>query len=527
MKRMLAFFTAGVAAVGLSGSASAVTPTQFTDAVARILDQPYQPSYVPAGLDSAFPVEAAPGNTTPVPNTAPAQDYTSGSIPGNPDHPNWPLAFLYVRYLSGDGAPLRARLAVHQDKPRPGVVVVHGFNTNGKESVIRWAAMLYASGYNVIASDQRDFRDEVRNPDGTNRVPSDGYPDWLQTFGWKEARDVLAAGPYLKSQPGVTNVGVMGFSLGAETTVLGMSLDPGAQIFKAGLTFSGPADQNAQIYSTASPMGCQPSAPPGCTYPVTNALVALVVPPYGSGGKYTEPCGVLTDAAAKYGTTPAAILAQEKPFHAQTAISVPLLNFYSADDSLVQDFQAIMMAGYEGAQPLQRTVEINQGEHAYFYDRWWQQKAALLYFKAMLEDPTMSEDPTVNQTPNGAKLSTQLKPLGNPTPAEADALQAPLVCPGGTTAARFTDVKATRSGGRVILRWRTASESDVLGFNVLREQGVRRVAVNRALIPARGTATGAAYSYADRRPVASARYWIEEVRLDGTRALRGPVRVRA
>ena len=27
---------------------------------------------------------------------------------------------------------------------------------------------------------------------------------------------------------------------------------------------------------------------------------------------------------------------------------------------------------------------MQQGEHAYFYDRWWQQRAILLYFKALL-----------------------------------------------------------------------------------------------------------------------------------------------
>ena len=155
--------------------------------ISQILAQPYQPAYAPAGFDSAFPVDSA--NTTPVPNTAPAQDYTSGSVPGDPDHPNWPTAFQYVTasngLVSGDGAPLRGRLALHPGF-HPGIVVVHGFNTNGKESVIRWAAMLYANGYNVLAADQRDFKDEYDH--------REGYPNWLQTFGWKESQDVLAAG---------------------------------------------------------------------------------------------------------------------------------------------------------------------------------------------------------------------------------------------------------------------------------------------------------------------------------------------
>jgi hypothetical protein len=39
-----------------------------------------------------------------------------------------------------------------------------------------------------------------------------------------------------------------------------------------------------------------------------------------------------------------------------------------------------MMADEVG-NALQRTLEVTSGEHAYFFDRWWQQRAILLYFK--------------------------------------------------------------------------------------------------------------------------------------------------
>jgi hypothetical protein len=54
-------------------------------------------------------------------------------------------------------------------------------------------------------------------------------------------------------------------------------------------------------------------------------------------------------------------------------VDVPLLNFYSGDDSLVPAFEAKMMAAYE-AGTLQRTIELQRGEHAYFFDRWWQRR---------------------------------------------------------------------------------------------------------------------------------------------------------
>ena len=372
-------------AAAVSAPAHATSPAaRFAATVSSILAQPYQPEYVPLGSDSAF-------GSQNVLNTAPAQDYTTGSIPGSPDAPSWPAAFRQVLLRSADGAPLIGELAL-QPGTHPGVVVVHGFNTHGIQSVIRWAAMLAANGYDVLAADQRDFSFEY--------TAGYGYPDWLQTFGWKESEDVLAAGRYLAAQPGVSSVGVVGFSEGAQNTILALALDArsATPVFSAGLTFSAPADQDTQIYSTAVPPGC---ATPACTYPATDSLAELVVPPYDDA----DVCSILGRAAAYYGTDGFAILSHETALHAQAYVKAPLLNFYSADDSLVPAFEASMTAAYEGG-PLQQTILLARGEHAYFYDRWWQQEAILLYFKQELpgaaKDPWIATQPTVNQTTGGA-----------------------------------------------------------------------------------------------------------------------------
>jgi hypothetical protein len=407
MKR-LALLLLALAGAATTAAHAGTTPAQrFAATVDTILAQPYQPDYVPLGFDAAF--------DAPVANTAPAQDYTSGSIPGSPDHPDWPTAFRDVVIQSADGALLTGKLALRPGT-HPGVVLVHGFNTNGKESVVRWAAMLARNGFNVLAADQRDFKAESN--------AGYGYPGPRQTFGWKEAEDVLAAGRFLAAQPGVSSIGLVGFSLGGQDTVLALALDR-KHVFSAGLNFSGPADQATQVDSTAVPADCET---PACTYPATDALTALVVPPYD----YTDACTVLDDAATYYATDPFSIFAHENAFHRQVKVAVPLLNLYSADDSLVAPFEARMMAGYEAGNPLQRTVELQRGEHAYFYDRWWQQRAILLYFKNLLPgagaDPTVETGATVDQTPGGALASTQLVDLGSPTRAEADALVGPDPC---------------------------------------------------------------------------------------------------
>jgi hypothetical protein len=404
--------------LALSASSATADPaSRFQSAVGQILSQPYQPDYVPTGVDTAF------GDAN-VANTAPAEDYTTGSIPGDPDAPSWPSWFRQTLFFSADGAPLFGELGLHPG-PAPAVLVVHGFNTHGYASVVRWAAMLYANGYDVLAADQRDFYYE-------NQVAGDGYPAWQQTFGWKEAQDVLAAGRYLASQPGATSVGVVGFSEGGQNTVLALALDSG-HVFSAGLQFSGPADQDTQIYSTAVPAGCQT---PFCTYPATDALVSLVVP------NQVDVCGALSSAAALYGTDGFSILSHETAAHAQTKVTAPLLNFYSADDSLVPPFEAAMMAGYEVGNPLQATYEVTRGEHAYFFDRWWQQEATLLYFKNVLpsaaNDASVTTNPTVNRTPGGLPFGDQLVSLAGATPAATDARMAPYVCdttrgaPGGS-----------------------------------------------------------------------------------------------
>jgi pimeloyl-ACP methyl ester carboxylesterase len=407
MRLSLALAAGLATAATLAATASAGTSTRFQTAVQQILAQPYQPNYVPQGYDTAF-------GSDNVLNTAPAQDYTTGSIPDSPDAPKWPPWFKPVLFYSADGAPLLGELALHAGDA-PGIVVVHGFNTHGYASVIRWAAMLYANGYDVLAADQRDFSFE--------HAAGFGYPKWQQTFGWKESEDVVAAGRYLAAQRGTKDIGLVGFSEGGQNTVLALALDAG-RIFKSGIQFSGPADQNTQIYSTAVPTGCQT---PLCTYPVTDALVQLVVPPYDNG----DVCTALSRAATLYGTDGFGILSHETAFHAQTKVKVTLLNLYSADDSLVPAFEAQMMAGYEVGNSLQRTLEVTRGEHAYFFDRWWQERAILLYFKNTLASAAgsakIATTPTVSQTAGGPAFGLQLVPI-SATKTSADALLAPYVC---------------------------------------------------------------------------------------------------
>jgi predicted extracellular nuclease len=91
------------------------------------------------------------------------------------------------------------------------------------------------------------------------------------------------------------------------------------------------------------------------------------------------------------------------------------------------------------------------------------------------------------------------------------------------TAVVVRSFAASRSARGVVLRWRTASEVGVLGFNVYREQAGKRVRLNRSTIRALspGGFAGHVYAWRDRSGRAG-RYWLQVVRLDGHVAWHGP-----
>jgi len=98
------------------------------------------------------------------------------------------------------------------------------------------------------------------------------------------------------------------------------------------------------------------------------------------------------------------------------------------------------------------------------------------------------------------------------------------------TAARITSFSAAPAKHGVTARWRTASEVDVLGFNLYRATATGPLRkVNRALLAARGGATGASYRVVDRSARKGVRYTyrLQAVELDGTRTWYGSARVRA
>jgi cysteine-rich repeat protein len=96
-----------------------------------------------------------------------------------------------------------------------------------------------------------------------------------------------------------------------------------------------------------------------------------------------------------------------------------------------------------------------------------------------------------------------------------------------TTNAHLTELGVTATCQGNVIRWRTAFETDTLGFNVVREMGGARTALNGALIPGGGLSGGGSRDYQIADPGlagGAATYFIEEVHFNLSSDWFGPLR---
>ncbi|HZR66755.1 MAG TPA: C25 family cysteine peptidase [Terriglobales bacterium] len=103
----------------------------------------------------------------------------------------------------------------------------------------------------------------------------------------------------------------------------------------------------------------------------------------------------------------------------------------------------------------------------------------------------------------------------------------------GPTSVRLNTFIATQNGTDVLISWKSGGELHNLGFNVYKELGGEKVRLNPSLIA--GSAlmmretleqhTAKSYGWIDHGAGAGALYWLEDVDLNGTRTLHGPISV--
>ena len=111
-----------------------------------------------------------------------------------------------VAYSSHDGLTLRAWYR----PPQNGAVVILLPGLGGaRDGMLQEGAILARHGYGLLMTDLR----------------SCAHPDGQTTLGYYEARDLRRAVDWVLAQPDVAHVGVLGFSMGGVTAILGAAQD--------------------------------------------------------------------------------------------------------------------------------------------------------------------------------------------------------------------------------------------------------------------------------------------------------------
>lgn len=111
-----------------------------------------------------------------------------------------------VTYFSHDGLTLRAWYLAPQD----GVVVIllPGL-AGGRDGMLREGAILARYGYGLLMTELR----------------SCAHPSGQTTLGYRESSDLQEAVTWVRDQPDVRSVGVLGYSLGGVAAILGAARD--------------------------------------------------------------------------------------------------------------------------------------------------------------------------------------------------------------------------------------------------------------------------------------------------------------
>lgn len=92
------------------------------------------------------------------------------------------------------------------------------------------------------------------------------------------------------------------------------------------------------------------------------------------------------------------------------------------------------------------------------------------------------------------------------------------------TAVQVQSFTAAPAAKGIRLRWRTASEAGLLGFNVYRGTAAQARKINHSLIPAKGSLSGRSYTWLHRGAKKGSRYRLQVVNTDGSRRWAGAAR---
>jgi predicted alpha/beta-fold hydrolase len=274
---------------------------------------------------------------------------------------SYPSQFRNDYYEGADGERISVTVALHQ-RPRPGLVVVHGLFSNRLFDYVREIAVraYYEWGFNVAAVDLRSFG----VTDLLSHAPS--------TAGWKEGEDMVFAARHLK-RLGSTSVGALGISLGA-SSVLNAAHLPGAEVALDGgiLAICGPADTRRAAERLSRKV---PRSHPA--YAINRMFLAMLRSRVRAG-RWPEEIDTLVEpieaiAAPYYGVSAEEIWERSSARNHIAGARVPVLALHSEDDMIIPVEHARILDEAKGDTDLVRVWIVPGGAHAAFdvLDRHW------------------------------------------------------------------------------------------------------------------------------------------------------------
>ena len=298
----------------------------------------------------------------------------------------YPEDFSEVVFESFDGTPLTGALGLHHDgRPRPGLVLSHGFmGSKNDHYIVDTALTAFAGwGYNVLAVDLRNF--------GRSQC----HRHCPTTAGWKEGEDLLAAAKFLGGQPSVTTVGITGFSMGAGSTMRAAYMAREYPYLTGGaVAWNGYSDARRMVeYISTRPAVGHPFFPMYLSFRLMHKLrrddmkdyiedVDLLE--YLSGSFHEADFMTYMEriAAPHYGVSADEMFEKASSVTFLADVEVPLLVIHAADDPICPPSEM---------DPLIEIAEENENVHVWmlpagnhclfrYLDRNWYEKVLRSYF---------------------------------------------------------------------------------------------------------------------------------------------------
>lgn len=288
----------------------------------------------------------------------------------------YPEQFEHVVIESFDGTPISTAVGIHKDKPRPAIVISHGFmGSKNDHYIIETAMTAYSEwGFNVLGIDLRNF--------GRSQALSHGPT----TAGWRESEDLLAAAKYLSERDEVTTVGVTGFSMGAGSTMVAAARTAEFPYLTGGaLAWNGYADAKRMVdYISTRPAINDPFMPVYLGFRLMHKIRRedmkdYIDDPemlsYLDGGFETADFTTYIEkiAAPHYGVSAQEFYELASPARYMADVKVPLLVVHATDDMICLPSEMDEIEQAAAGNPNVQLMMLPAGNHCMFryLDKEW------------------------------------------------------------------------------------------------------------------------------------------------------------